>query len=100
MIMEAEVGAGAGAGAGMAARAGAGTRAGVGAGARVSRTALRLLCKLFLEYLKIVVAVIGASTRGGFVSKGPTSWLDNFSPDLGGGKESRRAMERAAEGVT
>ena len=72
-------------------------RVGAEVGAQASRTALRILCKSSSKYLETLVAAIGASVMGGFVSKGPAGWLDNLSPDLGGRKESKEAMERAME---
>ena len=72
------------------------TRAGAkaGAGAWASKTALKILCKSSLEYLGTLLA-----TTGGFAPEGPASSLDNLSPDLGGGKESREATKRETEGA-
>ena len=51
------------------------TRAGAGesveAGVWASRTALRIRCKLFLEYLGISVAATGATALGDFAHGGP-----------------------------
>ena len=61
--------------------------AGAGAGARASRTALRICCKSFSEYLGVLV------------SAGDSSGCLEFS-DLGGGEESGGATEGATEGRT
>ena len=66
-------------------------------GARASRTALKIRCKSSSEYLGILVAAVGALVMGGFVPKGPAGWLDNLSPNSGGGEELGGAMEGAAE---
>ena len=100
--MGARSGAGAGGRVGMRAGTGIGARTGVrtGTGAQASRTALRILCKLSLEYLGTLVAATGASAMGGFAPEGPAGWSDNLSPDSGGRKESRGATERATERTT
>ena len=92
--MEAE----AGARAGVEAGAGVGAGAGAGAGTRVqaSKTALRIHCKSFSEYLGILVAAAEALARD-FVPEGLAGWSDNLSPDSKGEEESKRAIEGAAE---
>ena len=101
--MGARSGAGAEAGVGMGARTGAGMGVGTGAGtetgAQASRTALRILYKSFSEYLGTLVAATGASAMGGFAPRGPAGWLNNSSPDSGGGEESGGVMEGATEGA-
>ena len=84
------------------ARAGAEAEAETRTGVKTqaSRTVLRILCKISLEYLGIFVAASGATVMGGFVLKGPAGGLDNLSPNLGGKKEPRGATEGATEGVT
>ena len=71
------------------------TGVGVGAeaGTQAFRTALKILYKSFLEYLRILVSTTGALATGSFVSKGPAGWLDNSSPDLGVGEESGGATK-------
>ena len=84
----ARVGAGAEAGARAGAKSGAGmeaeveARAGAETGAQASRTALKILCKSSLEYLRILVAATEASVTGVFVLEGLTGWSDNLSPDM------------------
>ena len=95
--MGAGVGVGAGARIGAGIRAGAGTKAGAGTRTLASRTALRILCKSFSEYLKTLVAT-KVLTTGGFGTEQPAGWSDNSSPKLGGEKESGRAIEGATEG--
>ena len=73
-----------------------GTRAEVETGAQASKTALKIFCKSFSEYLGTLVAA-GALAMGGFVFEGPADWLDNSSYDLGDGVELERATEKAAE---
>ena len=86
-------------GAGTGVEAGAGTRAGAGTGARAFKTALRICCKSSLEYLGILVSAEGELARS-FAPEGLAGWLNNLSPDSGGGKELRRAMKEATEGAT
>ena len=69
-------------------------------GARAFKTALKILCKSSLEYLGILVAVIGVSAIGGFILESPADYLDNLSPNSGGGKKSGRATEGATEGAS
>ena len=82
-------------------RAGAGAeaRAKVGAEAQASRTALKIHYKSFSEYLGTLVVVAWVSTMGDFISKGPMGYLNNLSPNLGGGKKSERATKRVIEGA-
>ena len=92
----ATMGAGVRTGAGAGTGAGARTGAGAGTGARTSRKSLRIFCKLSSEYLGTLV-LAGALATGGFAPEVPASWSDNSLPDSGGGKESGRATEGAAE---
>ena len=73
-------------------------RAGTGVGTWASRTALKICCKLSSEYLRTLVATGEALARS-FTPEGLAGWLDNLSPDLGGRKKLRRAIERATKGV-
>ena len=73
---------------------GAGT--GVGAGARVSRTVLKIRCKLFSEYLGTSLAE--TTVMGGFAPEGPSDYSENS--DSGGKKESWGATEGATEGCS
>ena len=72
----------------------------VGAGAQASRTALKILCKSFLEYLGTLVVAIDVTAMGGFVSEALAGWLDNLSPDSGSREQSERATERATKGYS
>ena len=63
------------------------TRAGARAGARVSRTALKIYFKSFLECLRISVVA-----AGDFGPRSAASCLENS--DSGGRKESRGVTER------
>ena len=83
---------------GVGARVETGTR--VGVGAQASRMALKIRCKSSLKYLGILVVAAEASVTGGFVSKSPTGWLNNLSPNSGGGEKSRGATEGATEEAT
>ena len=75
------------------------TGAGVGVdiGVQASKTALRIFCKLSLEYLEILVAEIGTLATGDFIFEGPVNWSDNLSTNLGGKEESERTIEKATE---
>ena len=66
--------------------------AGAGAGARASRTALKIRCKSFSEYLGVLVSV------GDFGLGSPSGCLE-FS-DSGGEKESRGVTEEVTERIT
>ena len=79
-------------------RVGARVGAGVGAGAQASKTVLRILCKSFSEYLNTFVVVIGATAMRGFISKGPTGYSDNLSPNLKDEEESEKVTKGATEG--
>ena len=70
---------------------------GVGAGAQASRTALKIFCKSFLEYLGILLAVTRASAKRSFVLEGLTGWSDHLLSNLGGGEKSKGATKRAAK---
>ena len=74
----------------------AGAGAGTEAGVQASKTALRICCKISLEYLGTLVAVARASAIGSFVFEGPADWLNSLSPDLGGGEELERATKGEA----
>ena len=101
-------------GAGAVAKVGAGTAVEAGAevaaeseagaaakvGAQASKTALKILYKSSLEYLGILIVVIGASATGSFVPESPVDWSDNLSPDLGGGEEPGGKIEGVSEGAT
>ena len=77
-----------------------GARAKIGARAQASRMALKIRCKSFSEYLRILVAAEETSTTGDFIFECLVSCLDNLSPDLGGVEELKGATERATEGAT
>ena len=73
--------------------AGAGARAETGA--QASRTALKIYCKSFLEYLGISIAVAGAIAMGSFVLEGSAGCLENSN--LGDREESEEITEEAME---
>ena len=71
----------------------------MGAGAKASKTALKICCKSFSEYLKTLVVATGALARD-FIPNSLAGWSDNLSPDLKGEEESGRATKGAKEGAT
>ena len=62
-------------------------------GAQASRTVLKIRCKSSSVYLGTGGAAAGITATGKFTPGGPAGWLNNSSPDSGGGKESGRATE-------
>ena len=88
---------GAGARVGAGAKMRAETRAGAGTGALISIIALKILCKSSSEYLRTLVAIRALAIRG-FGPKCLAGWLDNLSPNSGGGEELGRATKGASEG--
>ena len=75
-------------------------KAGAGAGtrARASRTALKIRCKSFSEYLGTLVAVGEMLATRGFIPKSLAGWSDNLASDLRGGEKLGRAIEGVTEG--
>ena len=73
----------------------AGTRVGAEARVWVSKTVLRICCKLSLEYLRILIAAAEIIKMRSFTLEGPAGYLKNF--DLRDREESGRATKKRSQ---